>query len=46
MESLARKLSPQLYAIAVTGTPLGVEPWQINFKRVLPHAEHVGALTA
>lgn len=44
-ESLARQLSPQLCAIAVTGTPLGIEPWQINFKRVLPHAEHVGSLT-
>jgi hypothetical protein len=45
-EPVARRLSPQLCAIAVTGTPLCTEPWQKNFKGVLPHADHVGSLTA
>ena len=38
--------TPQVGAVAMTGGPLGVEPWQVMFERTLPNPEYIRSLTS
>src|SRR4051794_32977051 len=45
-ETLLLQVPPQRRAVALSGRPLLVKPWQVQLERALPDAEDVRALTA
>jgi hypothetical protein len=38
--------TPQVGAVAMTGSPLCVEPWKVVLERTLANPEHIGSLTS
>lgn len=40
------KATPQVGAVTMSSSPLGLEPWQVVLERALAHPEHIGLLTS